>query len=220
MEFQSFMQGESAKRAIAWEQEKTELRNAHDFDMLEQRRDIENQLKMADDQREKTKLQSKFTALDDAEERGDISPDDAQKEKLRLELGVAGSQSPLFKKKDKASILADLLDERGSDITPEQKNSAALLALSGELNESDQKDVNAIIEEGDPVKIRQTLDILEARKEIKGGQSLLKSLSPLGFVSEIIRLNKLKKRAGVPEEKKRPLDPAFIPFRQSMGSFR
>ena len=220
--FQSFMQGESAKRTIAWEQEKIELRNQHEFDMGEQRKEIENQLAIESDGRQRSKLEAKIQALRDANERGQITEKKMNAEILRMELGIPASQSPLFGKKDEASIFADLLQERdaGPDVSPEQKNSAALLALGNTLNESDQKDVNAIVKEGDFVKIRQTLDILEARKEVEKGPSLLKSLSPLGNVSELMRLNKLKRRAGVPEETKRPQSPAFASFRQSAGSFR
>ena len=103
---------------------------------------------------------------------------------------------------------------------PERRNIAALQTMTGTLNKGDQDDVNAIIEEGDSVKVKQTLDILEARKEIEEGPSLFKSVFPVGAVSEIYRLNRLKRQAGVPEETKRPSSPAFAPFRQSMGSFR
>ncbi|KKN03289.1 hypothetical protein LCGC14_1109250 [marine sediment metagenome] len=217
------MQGESAKRAIAWEQEKTEVRNAHDFDMLEQRRDIENQLKMADDQREKTKLQSKFTALDDAAERGDISEDDAQKEKLRLELGVAGSQSPLFKKKDEASIFADLLSERDAapDIAPEQINSEKLLQFSFTATGEDKAKIKEILESNDPVKIKLALDIMEAKSE---AQSInpLRAFSPLSFGIQATKLSGIRKRL-LPETVKKPSvtgAPSFASFRQSTGSFR
>ncbi len=206
MEFESFMRGESAKRAIAWEQEKTELRNQHDFDMLEQRRDIENQLKMADDSREKTKLQSKFTALDNAAERGDISPKEAAKEKLRLELGVSGSQSALFKKKDDSSILGDFLSERGAgpDVAPEQNNSTKLLELSSSSTTSaeDRADIKKILQSNDPIKIKQTLDILEAKKE-----SQTKTFKMMEAIKSIL-----------PKPSKRPsFDQTF---RQSLGSFR
>ncbi len=190
MEFESFMRGESAKRAIAWEQEKTELRNLHDFDMLEQRRDVENQLKMADDHREKTKLQSKFTALDNAVERGDISPKDAQKEKLRLELGVPGSQSPLFKKKTEADIFGNLLTEREkraatTGTTTEQRtvtaqqNATKLANLSKDLSFSkeDREDMKRAVEEGDRNIIKTILDTVEARKKTPSRANILEIMS-------------------------------------------
>ena len=224
MEFESFMQGESAKRAIAWEQEKTELRNAHDFEMLERRRDMENQLKIADDSREKAKLQSKFTALDDAAERGDISEDMAQKEKLRLEIGVPGSQSPLFKKKDEASIFSDLLSERDTgDTTPEQTNSTALfeLANSTAMSTEDKKDIKEILATGDPVRIKHALDIMEAKQELQKINPFM-AFSPLGFGIQAAKLSGIRKKI-LPETIKKPSvrsTPSFSSFRQSTGSFR
>ena len=179
MEFESFMQGESAKRAIAWEQEKNELRNQHDFDMLEQRRDVENQLKMADDHREKTKLQSKLSALDNAVERGDITEDQAQQEKLRLEIGVPGSQSPLFKKKEEASVFADLLSERDAAplIAPEQKDSAQLLQLAstGTISAEDREDIKRILATNNPEVIKNALDILQAKEKQTEQQKIIRS---------------------------------------------
>ena len=229
MEFQSFMQGESAKRAIAWEQEKTELRNMHDFEMLEQRRDVENQLKTADDMREKTKLNSKMSALDAAVERGDITEEQAQQEKLRLEIGVPGSQSPLFKKKDEASIFADLLSRREdtSSAAPEQRNSAALLAIGNSKTTSTQNraDIKKILSEGDPVKIKHTLDIMEAKQKLEDVNPL-SSFSPLGFGIQAAKLRSIKKTI-LPSSVRKPsrLPSPISDFGklhqiQSMGSFR
>ena len=200
MQFESFMQGEAAKRSIAWEQEKTELRNMHDFEMLEQRRDIENQLEMADDQREKTKLNSKMAALDAAVERGDITESQAQQEKLRLEIGVPGSQSPLFKKRDEASIFADLLKERDTApiVAPEQRNSAKLLELSSSSTTSaeDRADIKRILATNDPEVIKNALDILEAK------QLNLRQSSSLGRAA-----------AGIPiTEEQRRKSPVFGKF--------
>lgn len=170
MEFESFMRGESAKRAIAWEQEKIEGRNLHDFEMLEQRREIENQLSIDSDMRQKSKLNTKIQALDDAVERGDITEGEAQREKLRLELGVPGSQSPLFKKTGDVlgREIARQLRERDTQPTvpPEQTNSAALLELADLTTTSTEvrKDIKTILATGDPVKIKHALDILTARQ--------------------------------------------------------
>ena len=212
MQFESFMRGESAKRAIAWEQEKTELRNQHDFDMLEQRREVENQLSIDSDGRQKSKLDSKLQALDDAVERGDITEGEAQREKLRLELGVPASQSALFKKGDDSSAFARLLDqinrEREAErkdkdktapftpqkpediIAPRQVAATKLLAISKSKNISsgDVADIQKILAEGDDIKIKNTLDIMQAK--IAAGVQARQAASP-GFT-----------------------------FRQSMGSFR
>ena len=224
MEFESFMQGESAKRAIAWEQEKIELRNLHDFDMLEQRREMENQLAISSDSRQKSKLNSKLQALDDAVERGDITEDQAQEEKLRLEIGVPGSQSPLFKKKDEASIFSDLLSQRDAgDATPEQTNSTALfeLANSTAMSTEDKKDIKEILATGDPVRIKHALDIMEAKQELQKINPL-KAFSPLGFGIQAAKLSGIRKKI-LPETIKKPSvrgTPSFSSFRQSTGSFR
>ena len=186
MEFESFMQGESAKRAIGWEQEKLELRNLHEFEMQEQRKEVENQLAIESDGRQRSKLESKFKALDDAAERGDISPEDAQKEKLRLELGVPGSQSPLFGKKDEASIFADLLagrEKRAADSgtttkqreVTAQQNATRLLNLSDDLSipKEDREDMKKAVREGDPAVIKTILDVVEARGKTPSTAKLL-----------------------------------------------
>ncbi len=204
MQFESFMQGESAKRSIAWEQEKIELRNVHDFEMLEQRRDIENQLEMADDQREKTKLNSKMSALDAAVERGDITEDQAQQEKLRLEIGVPGSLSPLFKKATGENALAKefaaSLRERdaATDIAPEQRNSARLLEISSSRTTSaeDRADIKRILAANNSEVIKNALDILEAK------QLNLRQSSSLGRAA-----------AGIPiTEEQRRKSPVFGKF--------
>ncbi len=223
MEFQSFIKGESAKRAMAWEMEKTELSQQHDFDLQIQRKDLENQLSMQREAREKNKLETKMRALDDAAERGDISPKEAADEKLRLEIGVSGSQSRLFSRDGDDLLLQQFLNDRaGTGVSPEQKNSSALLALGKaiKLSKGDQEDVDAILAEGDSNKIKQTLDILQARAKIEEGPGFLKSISPVGAISEVLRLGRLKRKAGVPEELKRPRSRDFSSFSQSMGSFR
>ncbi len=237
--FESFMQGETAKRSIAWEQEKIELRNMHDFDMLEQRRDVENQLKMADDQREKTKLNSKIAALDAAVERGDITEDQAQQEKLRLEIGVPGSLSPLFKKTTGKDALAEefaaSLRERGTatDVIPEQKNSAKLLEISssGTTSTEDRIKIKEVVAKGDPVEIKVTLDVMEAKKELEkmttsfGGllSEFVGQISPIATEIREEKIRGLQKTIGLPitTKRKRKAVPSFDQtFRQTMGSFR
>ena len=201
--FQSFMQGESAKRAIAWEQEKFELGNLHDFDMAEQRKEIENQLTISADMKQKAKFDSAMGALDNAVEQGLISPEDADKEKLRRQLGLPASQSPILKKgKDEGDILyADLLAKRGapSAVASEQENSVALqkIAALKTTSAEDRIDAEAVLAEGDRAKIKITLDILEAKQDIREGPSLLKSLSPVGFALQLNKLRKLRKTAGI-----------------------
>ena len=224
MEFESFIKGESAKRTMAWGLEKMELSRQHDFEMNIQRKDLENQLSMDKDARGKAELDNKMGALDDAAERGDISQEDADQEKLRLRIGVSDRFSVLKPLTSEEQLYQDFIDQRkeaeATQADPLKRSVAALRSLTGTLNESDKKDVEAIIEEEDINKIKQTTDILEARAAIEKGPSIKKILTPIGAFSEILRLNRLKKQAGVPEETKRPQTAEFSPFRQSVGSFR
>ena len=188
MEFESFMAGESAKRTMAWEQEKIELRNQHEFDMGEQRKEIENQLAIESDGRQRSKLESKFKALDDAAERGDISPEVAQKEKLRLELGIPGSQSPLFKKdKDPikeaiAKALADREETAAKTGTTTkqrsvtaQQNASKLLNWSKDssFSKEDREDMKRAVREGNAPVIKTILDTIEARRKTASTAKLL-----------------------------------------------
>lgn len=221
MEFESFLKGESAKRTMAWEVEKAELSRQHDFEKQIQRKDLEIDLRMQKESMQQSKLDAKVQALNDAAEDGQISSEEAKNEITRLQLGAP---SDLFQKTTAEDrMIQQLMGDRGeTNVSPEQKNSASLLSFSkkAKLNKEDQKDVDKILEEGDANKIKQTLDILEARAGIEEGPGLLKSMSPVGMASELIRLNRLKKQAGVPEEKKRKRSPSFSPYTQSMGSFR
>ncbi|KKM24132.1 hypothetical protein LCGC14_1608160 [marine sediment metagenome] len=170
-EFQSFMQGESAKRTIAWEQEKIELRRMHDFDMGEQRREIENQLAIDSDSRQKSKLDAKIQSLRDARERRDITEPEMERAFFELEMGVVPSELSILDQGDDASILADIWRERDAgDATPEQTNSAALLELANSTATSNEvrQDIKAILSTGDPVKIKHALDILTARQTTTG----------------------------------------------------
>ena len=209
---------------MAWEQEKIELRNRHDFDMEEQRKDIENQLVVQSDMRQKQKLDSKIQSLREAHEQGQIKEKVMNDEILRLKLGISDRFSALKPKTPEEQVFQDFIDQRKEaeaiQADPQKRDVAALRSLSGTLNESEKKDVEAIIEEGDTNKIKRTLDILEARASAEEGPSFLKSLSPIGAFSEILRAKRLGRQAGIPEEKKRPRSPEFSPFRQSLGSFR
>ena len=185
MEFQSFLKGESAKRTMAWEVEKIELDRQHDFDLNIQRKDLENQLSMQKETRERTKLDTQMKALDDAAERGDISPEDARKEKLRLEIGVSGGQSGLFQKMSaEEKFYQDFLDKRkaeeatGGGVSPSQQrnprtpravaqqNASRLLNFSKDLSipKADREDMKRAYDEGNPTVIKSILDVIEARE--------------------------------------------------------
>ena len=180
--FESFMRGESAKREIAWRREKTELGNMHDFEREEQRKDIENQLAISADMRQKSKTDSKIQSLRDAHERGQLSEKQMNDEILRIDLGIPSSQSPLFKKGDGSNAFTRFLDEREEEgkttsttpfvparpediIAPKQRMSTNLLGLSKskKLSSEDVADIKQILAEGDTNKIKQTLDIVRAK---------------------------------------------------------
>lgn len=96
MEFQSFLGAETARRNMAWEQDKVEQMRQHDLDMLMTRKELESSYQMEQEMREQSKTDAKLKALDDAVEAGTISRDEAEKEKLRVEIGVSGRQSELY----------------------------------------------------------------------------------------------------------------------------
>lgn len=238
MQFESFMQGESAKRAIAWQQEKTELSNLHDFEMLEQRKEIENQLSIESDGRQRSKLEAKMSALDAAFEQGQISEKQLADEKLRLELGIPGSQSPLFGKKDEASIFTDILAERKEEaavVTPEQTNATELskFVTATTTNTETRKDLKKILAKGDPVEIKVTLDTMEARKELEATTtsfrealgSITGGLSPTMKEKRQRKIFDLTKKAGLSTEgivrpRTTTFAPSFSSFKQTSGSFR
>jgi hypothetical protein len=118
MEFQSFMGAESARRNMAWEQDKMEQMRQHDLDMVMTRKELESAYTLEQEQREKSKTDLKLKALDDAVESGTISQATADNEKLRIEIGVSGRQSELYGEKDEASIFAELLKDRATTTAP------------------------------------------------------------------------------------------------------
>ena len=223
MEFESFLGAEASKRTMAWEVEKVEMARQHDFEMNIQRKDLENQLAMDKDAREKAQLDTKIKAINDDVERGGTSREKADQEILRMRLGVSDRFSVLKPQSAEEQFYQKFLDEReGAEgqLDPKKRSIAALRSFSSTLNESDKKDVEAIIEEGDTNKIKQTLDILEARAGLERGPKLLRMITPIGALSEVLRAKRLGRQAGIKEKTKRPRTTEFSPFRQSLGSFR
>ena len=179
--------------------------------MLEQRKEIENQLAIESDGRQRSKLDSKLKALDDAVERGDITEGQAADEKLRLELGIPGSQSPLFKKKDESDFFSELLSERGEapDVPSEQKNSAKLLQFvsSGATSTEDRVEIKRVLSKGDPAEIKIVLDLVEAKESTRKKDAR----NPTAIIDRLGKSLREKERS------------SFRPpstFSQSMGSFR
>jgi hypothetical protein len=87
MEFQSFMKAEADKRQMAWEVEKIELRQRHDFDLNIQRKDLENGMIMEQKARKDLELNQRKDALLKAKENFEITDEDYKAELLNLELG-------------------------------------------------------------------------------------------------------------------------------------
>ena len=143
----------------------------HDFEMLEQRKEIENQLAISADMRQKSKLDSKIQSLRDAQEQGQLTEKETNDEILRLELGIPGSQSPLFRKitgKDELAkqFAATLRDRETGGVAPEQTNTTALFKLANlsSTSKEDREDIKTIIAAGDPTQIKIALDSMEAKK--------------------------------------------------------
>ncbi len=197
------MQGESAKRAIAWQQEKIELSNRHDFDLLEQRKEIENQLEVSADMRQKQKLDSKKEALNDAAERGDISLKEAEDEILRLELGLS---STLGEKKE-TNIIQDALEERDRKkevVSQEQINTTELVQLGKDpdVPPEDQKTINEVVARGDKVEIKVARDTMKARKRLRSLTTPFREAlgSVTGSLSPIAKRIRQKKIFDLTEE--------------------
>jgi hypothetical protein len=92
-EFESFMRAESERRQIAWQVEKTESIQRHDFEMNIQRKDLENQLIVENDQRKEAEKQVRISALDKAKESGDIGDQEYEEAILSMQVGPEASAS-------------------------------------------------------------------------------------------------------------------------------
>ncbi len=157
---------------MAWEVEKIEIARQHDFEMNIQRKDLENQLSMDKDARGKAELDNKMAALDDAVERGDIPPEDARQEKLRLEIGVSDRFSVLAPKSAEDQFYSRFIDKaQGTAPLTEQSSVDKLSAMIPGLSSEDQSFAEAVVERGNLTEIKSTLDTLEvtaaAEKEEK-----------------------------------------------------
>ena len=212
MEFESFMRAESAKRAIGWEQEKFETAQRHDFDMLRQRSEVENQLQLADDLKAKAMLQRKKEALDKAVENGTLSESEANREKVRLDIGVPGSLSPIFGKKSESDLFAQFLSGREG---AEQKG--RIDATTGRI------DPKSLIVKPETTKLFELKDSKELSAEDKTEiNALLKSDASETEMRQARELVEAKIRAADEARSNRIHAAAFESplHRQSMGSFR
>jgi hypothetical protein len=87
------MRAESERRQIAWQIEKTESTQRHDFELNIQRKDLEEQLIMEGKQRKDAEKQVRITALDKAKENGDIGEQEYEEAILTMEVGPQAAES-------------------------------------------------------------------------------------------------------------------------------
>ena len=121
MEFQSFLGAETARRNMAWEQDKFEQSRQHDLEMVMTRKELESAYQMEKEQRERSKMDAQLQALDDAGPTstggtGQLSQATVDNEKLRIQIGVSGRQSELYQTDDEASAFAEMMKR----ISPEK----------------------------------------------------------------------------------------------------
>jgi len=89
VEFTSFMRAESERRQIAWQTEKLEMAQRHDFDLNMQRKDLENQMIAEKDMRKQSEKDQKTEALSKARDNFEITDDQYKNAVLSLEVGVS-----------------------------------------------------------------------------------------------------------------------------------
>lgn len=137
MEFQSFLGAETARRNMAWEQDKMEQVRQHDLDMVMTRKELESTYQIEKEQRERSRIDLQLEALDDAVKAGRISQATADNEKLRIEIGVSGRQSPIFGGRDADDAFAQFIQSltAGDQLTAQSvgRQTPAKSGLVGEV---------------------------------------------------------------------------------------
>jgi hypothetical protein len=128
-QFESFMRSESQRRQIAWETEKIELGQRHDFDLNMQRKDLENSMIMEKEARDKAELDQSKDALKKARENFEISEDDFNRENLNLDMGgrpgaTLNKEATLEGMSQKQTYKAELDREKAASKRAEPENVA------------------------------------------------------------------------------------------------
>ncbi len=224
-EFDSFMRAESDRRQMAWETEKIELKQRHDFDLNMQRKDLENSMIMEADARKKEETRIWMDALDKAEASGDISSDEHTEARLRRELGQSGSlfsggsleeissfsERAEARRKRKAAAGREEPEAVQSRI---KQLSIKAIELSYELTPDQVKETQSQLDSSDVTEadITRMVQILDAAVEVKksqpfqtGGFSYRPAIlgtGPLSFL-EKRKAAKSKKRAEIVEATKK-----------------
>jgi hypothetical protein len=137
MEFQSFMGAESARRNMAWEQDKVEQMRQHDLDMAMTRQELESNLMLQKKMQEQSEMDSKVKSLEDAgpEGTGQISRAVMEKEILRIKINVSGRQSEYFQEPDtsQAAVFNKILADRQKVAEAPQAQPVNTSGLTGEI---------------------------------------------------------------------------------------
>ena len=115
MEFQSFVAEEARRRQMAFDIEKIEMRQRHDFEMLEANKEAQNQYNNIKEFKKKQEAEQQHGAVDKSVEQGHLDPDQGDREHLRIDLGVSGAHSSLFSKSQQENPLARFLGGVDSD---------------------------------------------------------------------------------------------------------
>jgi hypothetical protein len=118
MQFQSYVAEEAKRRQTAFEIEKIEMRQRHDFDMLEANKEAQNQYNNIKEFKKKQEAEQQHGAIDKSVEQGHLSPEQGDREHLRVSLGVSGAYSNLFSRSTtKENPLAQFLGGIDNDKT-------------------------------------------------------------------------------------------------------
>lgn len=183
-EFDSFMRAESERRQIAWQTEKIEAGQRHDFDMQIQRKDLENQMIAERDMRKEAEKDVKRNSLQKAREERRITDDQLYKAMLSIDMDIS-PQKALFGEGGEIGI--QQTSTYKSELTREKKEvaegkpeaqatnirqkSIKAIELSYELSPSQVKETQALLDkenlsESDINQITQTLQAAVDSKQL------------------------------------------------------
>ena len=92
-EFDSFMRAESERRQLAWETEKIEAGQRHEFEMNIQRKDLENQMIAERDMRKEAEKDVKRNSLKKAREEKRITEDQLYEALLSIDMEISPAKA-------------------------------------------------------------------------------------------------------------------------------
>lgn len=195
-EFDAHIQTEAMKRQRAWEVEKLETSQRNSFERMEFQKDLEIQMQTEERMQKQAELNRKKKALDDAAAREDISPEEAAREKLRLEIGVQSGMSPLFRRKSPDEMMAENFSNMMADKTTSLESDKAAIdaadsvsylrniASSGQLDWEDVQEINTILNKPGVTAAEkiQAAELVRAKTQAKQDEALVakSGAQPLG----------------------------------------